>query len=29
VCAACGFYGKRAIVVKKDAEGSSEAGGTT
>jgi large subunit ribosomal protein L32 len=26
VCAACGFYGKRAIVVKKDAEGSSDAG---
>jgi large subunit ribosomal protein L32 len=26
VCAACGFYGKRAILQKKDAEGGSDAG---
>jgi large subunit ribosomal protein L32 len=25
VCAACGFYGKRAILQKKDEEGSAEA----
>lgn len=28
VCAACGFYGKRAILKKKDAEGT-EAGGSS
>jgi large subunit ribosomal protein L32 len=26
VCAACGFYGKRAILQKKDAEGGTDAG---
>jgi large subunit ribosomal protein L32 len=26
VCAACGFYGKRAVLQKKEAENSTEAG---
>jgi large subunit ribosomal protein L32 len=29
VCAACGFYGKRAVLQKKDADSSSEAGGSS
>jgi large subunit ribosomal protein L32 len=29
VCAACGFYGKRAILKKKDDEGTAEATTTT
>jgi hypothetical protein len=29
VCAACGFYGKRAVLQKKDTESSSEAGGSS
>jgi large subunit ribosomal protein L32 len=29
ICAACGFYGKRAILQKKDDEGTAEATTTT